>query len=69
MKNQPATPIDPSDLLTKTEAAAHLKTSVRSIERNSSVDFRGAAPLPKYKVGGLVRYSRKDLDAFPRRVF
>ncbi|MCB1130690.1 MAG: helix-turn-helix domain-containing protein [Verrucomicrobiae bacterium] len=60
--NQPNT--SPSDLLTRSEAAAYLRISVRSIDRNSSPHYLGHKPLKKRKVGGLVRYRRKDLDDF-----
>jgi len=56
--------ITPADLLTRIEAADYLRISVRSIDRHSSSDYRGAKSLRKSLVGGLIRYRREDLDDF-----
>jgi excisionase family DNA binding protein len=49
-------------VLTKTEAAAYLRVSRRTLDR-----FRAAKLLPSFKVGGVVRFRREDLDQLVAR--
>lgn len=54
----------PPPLLTPPEAAKLLQKSVATL---ASWRCRGRVDLPFHKIGGAVRYSRVDLDAFLHR--
>jgi len=49
-------------VLTKAEAAAYIRVSRRTLDR-----FRAAKLLPSFKLGGVVRFRREDLDQLVAR--
>ncbi len=57
----PAT-LSEGEILTLKEVAEYLKVTDRTIYR-----LAGAKKIPAFKVGGIWRFSRADLDAWIRR--
>ncbi|MBA4107077.1 MAG: DNA-binding protein [Pirellula sp.] len=51
-----------SSLLTRPEAAAYLRWSIRQIDAKAA-----AGEIPKVKLGRSVRFRKEDLDAYIER--